>query len=89
MSSHLRLVKAISWALSFLTFALAQEVKLVFPPAGQSTSDLIFPVGQDVPLQWTCTFPIFTLQVWQGPDDDGTKAFQNILSECEIVQEWL
>lgn len=65
-----------------LSLAAAQEIKLVFPPGkGNGGSELSFPAGKDVPLQWTCTFPMFTLQIWQGPDVHGTRAFSNLLSK--------
>ena len=64
-----------------LQAAYAQDaVKLVFPPPGDGLSSLTLNVGESVPLQWTCTFPMFTLQVWQGPDEEGTKAFRNLQS---------
>ena len=61
-----------------------QSVKLVFPPPGKTESSLAFRRGEEVRLSWTCTSPIFTLQVWQGPDDEGTKAFRNLLSKSGI-----
>jgi hypothetical protein len=69
--------------------AYAQDaVKLVFPPPGDGESSLTFSVGDSVPLQWTCTFPMFTLQIWQGPDEEGTKAFKNLQSRSNIEQEY-
>ena len=75
--------------------ASAQDaIKLVFPPKN-GNGDRTFLAADAVPLQWTCTFPMFTLQIWQGPDNDGTKAFSNLLSMAHctngivIANEWL
>lgn len=63
-------------------------VALVFPPKqqGNSASTRSFPADQKVPLQWTSTFPMFTLQLWQGPDNDGTKAFKNLFSKLNATR---
>ena len=78
--SLLRLI-LIAFLLHLPPVTAQDAVQLVFPPKVGKGTTLKFGPGQKVPLQWTCTFPMFTLQVWQGPDEEGTRAFRNLLSK--------
>ena len=57
-----------------------QSLSLTFPPPDRDGSQLTFVAGNKIRIQWTTTFDLINVQVWQGPDEIGTNAFLNLLS---------
>lgn len=75
-------VLGLLWLLQFCDLNRAEDsIDLTYPPTSK-TGDLTFDAGDNIHIQWTSTYPVITVQIWQGPDDEGTKSFQDVLSEC-------
>jgi hypothetical protein len=55
-------------------FAIAQQpLGFVSPSVSATGSQQVqYVVGDEVAVEWTSPFEYTTLEVWQGPKDDGT-----------------
>lgn len=68
--------------LQFITIVQGeQSVSLIFPPPGKAGKTLSFTAGRKLHIQWQSTFPHVRLQIWQGPNEQGTLAFLTLLSK--------
>lgn len=62
--------------------ASAQDIAFIYPPSKGATISLYR--NERININWTTTFDRNTLTVFQGPDKDGSYAFQNLQSESAV-----
>lgn len=59
-----------------------KSLAITYPPPKQADITTTFKAGQNVQFTWTSTWPMVTLQIWEGPGDKGLYQHLNLLSTC-------